>query len=312
MTWAQPLGDYYGWTLWIGGSPERRGDENCLLLDGDRHPIALRRDVEWRADGDLLVSVPYDADRPGGAAGGNDRRAERQLPVGSGRLRHDPAQLRTPATERSPAADGRGIPPLSFRCGPAENLLAFTVAALVLIVIPGPSVLFTIGRALALGRIGGLLSVLGNALGLLPVIGLVALGVGGIVARSVVLFTIVKVAGALYLMFLGVQAIRHRNRAAEAAISGALPRSHWRQLGEGFVVGITNPKTIAFFVAVLPQFVDLDAGSVPLQMIAARAGLLRDRPASPTPCGRSPPPAPAPGSASRRSASPRCRRPAAG
>jgi threonine/homoserine/homoserine lactone efflux protein len=150
---------------------------------------------------------------------------------------------------------------------PLENLLAFTLAALVLIIIPGPSVLFTIGRALALGRMGGLLSVLGNALGLLPVVGLVALGVGGIVARSVVLFTIVKVVGAVYLMYLGVQAIRHRRRSAEAAISGAAPRSAWRQLGEGFVVGVTNPKTIAFFVAVLPQFVDLDAGSVPLQMM---------------------------------------------
>lgn len=150
---------------------------------------------------------------------------------------------------------------------PLENLLAFTLAALVLIVIPGPSVLFTIGRALALGRIGGLLSVLGNALGLLPVIVAVALGVGGIVASSIVLFTIVKVAGALYLMYLGVQAIRHRNRTAEAATNGAPPRSHWRQLGEGFLVGVTNPKTIAFFVAVLPQFVDLAAGAVPLQMM---------------------------------------------
>ena len=103
---------------------------------------------------------------------------------------------------------------------PLENLLAFTLAALVLIVIPGPSVLFTIGRALALGRIGGLLSVLGNALGLLPVVALVALGVGGIVARSVVLFTIVKVVGALYLMYLGIQAIRHRRRSAEAADLG--------------------------------------------------------------------------------------------
>jgi len=153
------------------------------------------------------------------------------------------------------------------RVVPIENLLAFALAALVLIVIPGPSVLFTIGRALALGRLGGLLSVLGNALGLLPVIVAVALGVGGIVASSIVLFTIVKVAGALYLMYLGVQAIRHRNRTAEATTSGVVPRSPWRQLGEGFVVGITNPKTIAFFVAVLPQFVDLDAGMVPLQMI---------------------------------------------
>ncbi|WP_439590926.1 LysE family translocator [Microbacterium sp.] len=150
---------------------------------------------------------------------------------------------------------------------PLENLLAFTLAAIVLIVIPGPSVLFTIGRALALGRTGGLLSVLGNALGLLPIIGLVALGVGGVVAQSIVLFTIVKIAGALYLAFLGVQAIRHRKEAARVATEGELPRSHWRQLAEGFVVGITNPKTIAFFVAVLPQFVDLSAGAVPLQMI---------------------------------------------
>lgn len=150
---------------------------------------------------------------------------------------------------------------------PVENLLAFTLAAVVLIVIPGPSVLFTIGRALALGRTGGLLSVLGNALGLLPIVGLVALGVGGVVARSVVLFTVVKVAGALYLAFLGVQAIRHRKDAARSATAAALPRSHGRQLAEGFVVGVTNPKTIAFFVAVLPQFVDLSAGAVPLQMI---------------------------------------------
>ncbi len=150
---------------------------------------------------------------------------------------------------------------------PVENLLAFTLAAIVLIVIPGPSVLFTIGRALALGRTGGLLSVLGNALGLLPIIGLVAIGVGGFVARSAVLFTIVKVAGAAYLVYLGVQAIRHRTRTAEIAIGTLEPRSPWRQLGEGFIVGVTNPKTIAFFVAVLPQFVDVASGALPLQMI---------------------------------------------
>jgi threonine/homoserine/homoserine lactone efflux protein len=149
---------------------------------------------------------------------------------------------------------------------PGPNLLAFIAASLVLIVIPGPSVLFTIGRALALGRIGGLLSVLGNALGLLPIIVAVALGVGAIVAQSIVLFTIVKVAGALYLMFLGIQAIRHRKDAASGR-GGTPPRSHWKQLGQGFLVGVTNPKTIAFFVAVLPQFVSLDSGSVPLQMI---------------------------------------------
>lgn len=151
---------------------------------------------------------------------------------------------------------------------PLDNLLAFTVAALVLIVIPGPAVLFSVGRTLSLGRAGGLLSVLGVSLALVPIVGLVALGVGAVVAQSVPLFTTLKIAGALYLMFLGVQAIRHRKDAAAAAAQPqTLARSPLRQLLESFVVGVTNPKTIAFFVAVLPQFVDVDAGPVAPQMM---------------------------------------------
>ena len=149
---------------------------------------------------------------------------------------------------------------------PVENLWAFVLASVVLIAIPGPSVLFVIGRSLALGRLGGLLSVLGNAIGMIPLVAAVALGVGALVAQSVVLFTIIKFAGALYLVYLGIQAIRHRADAAAAVNGEVAPRSHWRQLGEGFVVGVTNPKTIAFFVAVLPQFVDFTAGSIPLQL----------------------------------------------
>ncbi|MGC5224632.1 LysE family translocator [Micromonospora sp. DT81.3] len=149
---------------------------------------------------------------------------------------------------------------------PLDNLLGFLVAAIILIVIPGPSVLFTIGRTLALGRVGGLLSVLGNALGVIPIVVAVSLGVGAIVAQSVLLFTILKFAGAAYLVYLGIQAIRHRNEAARRVEAGTLPRSRRRQLAEGFVVGITNPKTIASFVAVLPQFVDLNSGAVPLQL----------------------------------------------
>lgn len=150
---------------------------------------------------------------------------------------------------------------------PLDNLLAFTLAALVLIVIPGPAVLFSVGRTLALGRRGGLLSVVGVSLALIPIVALVALGVGGIIAASAVLFTIIKVAGALYLVYLGIQAIRHRKDAAREVEQSTLPRSPRRQLWQGFVVGLTNPKTIAFFVAVLPQFVDLQAGAVPLQMM---------------------------------------------
>ena len=151
---------------------------------------------------------------------------------------------------------------------PADTLLAFTAAALVIILIPGPAVLFSVGRTLAIGRTGGLLSVAGVSLALLPIVALVAFGVGGIIARSVVLFTVLKVVGALYLAFLGVQAIRHRKGAAAVATAApAAPTSNGRQLRQGFVVGITNPKTIAFFVAVLPQFVDISLGSVPLQMM---------------------------------------------
>ena len=154
---------------------------------------------------------------------------------------------------------------------PWPNLLAFALASALLIVIPGPSVLFVLGRSIALGKRGGLLSVLGNALGMLPAIAAVALGIGALVAGSVVVFTIVKVVGAAYLVFLGIQAIRHR-RERSMPDTSAVPRSTFRLLAEGFVVGITNPKTIAFFVAVLPQFIAHDAGSIPLQL--AELGLI--------------------------------------
>ncbi|TXK18521.1 LysE family translocator [Homoserinibacter sp. GY 40078] len=147
---------------------------------------------------------------------------------------------------------------------PAASLGAFTIAAILLILMPGPSILFVIGRSIAYGRIAGVLSVVGNALGMLPLLTLVALGVGALVAQSVVIFTAIKIVGAAYLVYLGVQAIRHRKEVVEQ--DAGRPRSAWRLLGEGFVVGVTNPKTIAFFVAVLPQFVDYSAGAIPLQL----------------------------------------------
>lgn len=149
---------------------------------------------------------------------------------------------------------------------PGPSLLAFALASIALIVIPGPSVLFVIGRSLALGRLGGLLSVVGNALGMLPLVIAVALGIGAVVAQSLVLFTIIKFAGAAYLVYLGIQAIRHRRHTA-VTHEAAPPRRSWvRILGEGIVVGLTNPKSLVFFVAVLPQFVDYRAGGIPLQL----------------------------------------------
>lgn len=147
-----------------------------------------------------------------------------------------------------------------------ETLLAFVVAAFIMVAIPGPTVLFTIGRSIALGRTGGFLSILGTAVGSIVLVIAVALGVGTVIAQSVILFTIVKVAGAGYLVFLGIQAIRHRRDAAAAASAPATRKSGRRLLLEGFAVGLTNPKSIAFFLAILPQFVDLHAGSVPVQL----------------------------------------------
>jgi threonine/homoserine/homoserine lactone efflux protein len=149
---------------------------------------------------------------------------------------------------------------------PGPSLLAFALASVALIVIPGPSVLFVIGRSLALGRLGGLLSVLGNALGMLPLVLAVALGIGAVVAHSLALFTIIKFAGAAYLIYLGVQAIRHRRHTAVTHEAAPARRSRLRILSEGFLVGLTNPKSLVFFVAVLPQFVNYQAGAIPLQL----------------------------------------------
>jgi threonine/homoserine/homoserine lactone efflux protein len=148
---------------------------------------------------------------------------------------------------------------------PPGHLLTFAVMAAVLIAIPGPSVLFTVSRALTVGRRGALLTVLGNAGGLYVQVLTVALGVGAVVARSAEVFTALKLVGAAYLAFLGVQAIRHRRLATDprpAAVAGT-----YRVLREGFVVGVTNPKMIVFLAVALPQFVEPSAGRVPLQML---------------------------------------------
>ena len=150
---------------------------------------------------------------------------------------------------------------------PVANLVAFLLVAVPIILLPGPSVLFVIGRSLSLGRVGGLLSVLGNSAGSLLAAVAVAVGVGYVIAQSAVLFTIVKVVGAAYLIYLGAQAIRHRRHRAEATTAEVEPVARWRLLLQGFFVGVSNPKTIVFFIAVLPQFVDYAAGAVPLQLL---------------------------------------------
>jgi len=146
-------------------------------------------------------------------------------------------------------------------------LLGFAAASIVLIVIPGPSVLFTIGRALSLGRRAGIVSVAGNTVGSLVLATAVALGIGALIAASELAFTIVKLAGAAYLVYLGVMTIIRRKRAAAATLQPSR-QSLWRTFLQAAVVGVTNPKTLAFFVAILPQFASTgpDALPVPLQL----------------------------------------------
>jgi threonine/homoserine/homoserine lactone efflux protein len=150
---------------------------------------------------------------------------------------------------------------------PGSDLAAFALASLVLIVIPGPSVLFVIGRAVVLGRRAALATVLGNCAGVYVQVAAVALGLGVIVERSVVVYDAIKLAGAAYLVWLGVKTFRSRRALALALGAPVTPKSGRRILREGFVVGVTNPKAAVFFAAILPQFTDPSLGHVPLQML---------------------------------------------
>ncbi|SFQ50616.1 Threonine/homoserine/homoserine lactone efflux protein [Amycolatopsis arida] len=150
-----------------------------------------------------------------------------------------------------------------------EQLIAFAVLTVVMVVIPGPSVLFTISRALTVGRRGALLTVVGNAVGVYLQVVAVAFGLGTLVQTSATVFTVVKLAGAAYLVYLGVQAIRHR-RALSDALAVRVGPAHGgplRLVRDGVVVGFANPKSIVFLAAVLPQFVNSAAGAVPAQIL---------------------------------------------
>jgi threonine/homoserine/homoserine lactone efflux protein len=147
---------------------------------------------------------------------------------------------------------------------PASHVLAFAAVVTVLIAIPGPSVLFTISRALTVGRRAALLTVIGNELGLCVQVVAVAFGVGAVVQRSAQVITVIKLAGAVYLAFLGVQAIRHRRSMAEALAARVTPVRPLRAIRDGFVVGVANPKTIVFFVAGLPEFTTTAPGHLPV------------------------------------------------
>jgi threonine/homoserine/homoserine lactone efflux protein len=156
---------------------------------------------------------------------------------------------------------------------PSSNQwIAFLVASILFIQVPGPSVLFMLSRALTVSLRDALISVVGNGLGLVTQVVLVALGLGAVVAASATAYTVLKVVGVAYVIYLGIQAIRHRSEARHALLEGTPePEGRGRALGTGFVVGVTNPKTIVFFVAFLPQFT---SGSAPAGPQLALLGLV--------------------------------------
>ncbi len=150
---------------------------------------------------------------------------------------------------------------------PTDHLLAFVVIAVVLILVPGPSVLFVVTRSLTLGRSAGVATVIGNAAGVYVQVVAVAFGLGALVQESITVFTAIKLAGAAYLVYLGLQAFRHR-RSLAATLYAPVERKVLRRiLADGFVVGMLNPKVIVFFMAVLPQFVEPDGGAVAMQLL---------------------------------------------
>jgi threonine/homoserine/homoserine lactone efflux protein len=146
-----------------------------------------------------------------------------------------------------------------------STLAVFAAASLALIAVPGPSVLYIVGTSISQGRRAGVASMLGVQAGALIHVAAAAIGVSALLASSAGLFNVVKFAGAAYLVWLGVQRIRH---AGEQDPAARPPRSHAHLFRQGVVVNLLNPKVAMFFLAFLPQFVDPQGASPGAQVLA--------------------------------------------
>jgi len=147
------------------------------------------------------------------------------------------------------------------------RLLAFGAIALLVIVIPGSSVLFIVSRAVTLGRSTAVGTVVGNSLGEFLQVLVVSLGLGRVLERSALALTAVKLLGAAYLLYLGWWPEGVGDRSPQSRGGTIAPRRRWRIPWDGVVVGLTNPKSMAFFAAVLPEFVDRSLGHAPNQLL---------------------------------------------
>ena len=144
----------------------------------------------------------------------------------------------------------------------------YLVAAMIIILAPGPSVLFVIARAIAWGRATAVATVAGNVTGAFTLSLMVAFGLGPILQRSENAYIGVQLLGGLYLIYLGVDALRHSKIHAEDMVNqGDIRPSTFRSIRDGFWVGALNPKGLVFFAAILPQFIDRDSSSVTSQLV---------------------------------------------
>ena len=157
--------------------------------------------------------------------------------------------------------------------------LAFVATALVLLLIPGPAVLYIVSQSVGHGRVGGLAAVLGVETGAFVHIAGAALGVSAIIASSATAFSALKLAGGAYLIVLGIRTLADRTARAQA------PAPRETRLGlifrQGILVNVTNPKTALFFFAFLPQFVNRNGAPIPEQIVVlgltfAVLGLITD------------------------------------
>ncbi len=149
-----------------------------------------------------------------------------------------------------------------------SHLTQFFVASILIIMVPGPSVLFTLARGVAWGRTVAILTVLGNSLGTLLLSMVVAFGLGPLLAHSRMFSVVLQLAGGCYLLYLGVDALRHRREHAHAMAQREATRPSPRRIvRQGFVVGVLNPKSLVFFAAVFPHFVNRAEGRITEQLV---------------------------------------------
>lgn len=146
------------------------------------------------------------------------------------------------------------------------TLLTFAIAATLLVVVPGPNLMYIVTRGIDQGRRAAVVSALGVETGTLVHVLLATIGLSAVIASSEVLFTIIRFAGAGYLIWLGIANIR--SRPTDLTLDPGLPRMNLRRIyAQGVIVNVLNPKVAIFFLAFLPQFVDRDRGGAALQIL---------------------------------------------